>query len=128
MAEDELIGWHHRVKRHEFEQVPGDSKGWGSLACCSPWGGRVRHNLVTEKQKQNSPCKCSLFQRKCGRLPLPLLMDHIWEWWTSFLLIPLTRSQSYGPTEFPRGLENRTPARVFASQQCSAPLKESIKP
>ena len=35
---DEMVGWHHRVNGHEFEQTPGDSKGQGSLACCSPWG------------------------------------------------------------------------------------------
>ena len=30
---------------------PGDSEGQGSLACCSPWGHRIRHNLVTEQQQ-----------------------------------------------------------------------------
>ena len=34
-TEDEMIGWHHRVNGHEFEQAPGDSEGQGSLACCS---------------------------------------------------------------------------------------------
>ena len=33
-----MVGWHHRLNGHEFEQVPGDSEGQGSLACCSPWG------------------------------------------------------------------------------------------
>ena len=37
-TEDEMIGWHHRLKGHEFEQAPGDSEGQGSLLCCSPWG------------------------------------------------------------------------------------------
>ena len=37
-TEDEMVGWHHRLDGHEFEQTPGDSKGQGSLACCSPWG------------------------------------------------------------------------------------------
>jgi len=37
-TEDELIGWHHRLNGHEFEQTLGDSKGQGSLVCCSPWG------------------------------------------------------------------------------------------
>ena len=36
--EDEMVGWHHRLNRHEFEQVPGDGAGQGSLACCSPRG------------------------------------------------------------------------------------------
>ena len=36
---------------HESEQTPGDSEGQGSLACCSPWGHKVRHDLVTEQQQ-----------------------------------------------------------------------------
>ena len=38
MTEDEMVGWHHRLNEHEFEQALGDGKGQGSLACCSPWG------------------------------------------------------------------------------------------
>ena len=37
VTEDEMVGWHHRLKGHEFEQTPGDSEGQGSLPCCSPW-------------------------------------------------------------------------------------------
>ena len=33
----EIIGWHHRLNGHEFEQTLGDSEGQGSLVCCSPW-------------------------------------------------------------------------------------------
>ena len=33
-----MVGWHHRLSRHGFEQTPGDSEGQGSLMCCSPWG------------------------------------------------------------------------------------------
>ena len=38
MTEDEVVGWHHPINRHEFEQSPGVGDGQGSLACCSPWG------------------------------------------------------------------------------------------
>ena len=38
MTEDEMIGWHHQLYGHEFEQTPGDGDGQGSLACWSPWG------------------------------------------------------------------------------------------
>ena len=38
MTEDEMVGWHHRLDRHEFEQTPGVGDGQGGLACCSPWG------------------------------------------------------------------------------------------
>ena len=36
--EDEMVWWHHWLNGPEAEQAPGDSKGHGSLACCSPWG------------------------------------------------------------------------------------------
>ena len=35
VTEDEMVGWHHRLNRHEFKQTPEDSEGQGSLACCS---------------------------------------------------------------------------------------------
>ena len=39
-TEDEVVGWHHRLNRHEFEQTQGDSEGQENLACCSPWGSQ----------------------------------------------------------------------------------------
>ena len=36
--EHEMVGCHHQLDGHEFEQAPGVGDGWGSLACCSPWG------------------------------------------------------------------------------------------
>ena len=38
MTENEMLGWHHRLNGHEFEQAPGDGEGQGGLVCCSPWG------------------------------------------------------------------------------------------
>ena len=38
MAEDEMVGWHHQLNGHEFEQAPGAGDGQGSPACCSPQG------------------------------------------------------------------------------------------
>ena len=40
MTEDEMIGWHHRLDGHEFDQAPGIVDGKASLACCSPWGSK----------------------------------------------------------------------------------------
>ena len=37
-AEDEMVGWHHQLNGHEFEQAPGVGDGQGSLVCYSPWG------------------------------------------------------------------------------------------
>ena len=47
-TEDEMVGCHHWLNGHEFEQAPGIGDGQGSLACCSPWGCGVRHDWVTE--------------------------------------------------------------------------------
>ena len=37
-TEDEMVGWHHWLNGHEFEQALRVDDGQGSLACCSPWG------------------------------------------------------------------------------------------
>ena len=38
MTEEEMVGWHHWLDGHEFEQTPGVGDGQGSLAYCNPWG------------------------------------------------------------------------------------------
>ena len=45
-----MVGWHHQLNGHEFEQTLEDSKGQGGLACCSPWG---RKELDTAQQLNN---------------------------------------------------------------------------
>ena len=37
MTENEMVGWHHGLNRHDFEQVLGVDDGQGSLARCCPW-------------------------------------------------------------------------------------------
>ena len=69
MTEDEMAGWHPWLNGHEFEQALGDSEGQGSLSCCSLWGCRVRHDLVTEQQQ-------------------PILKNHSKaEWWLSLITL-----------------------------------------
>ena len=48
VTEDEMVGWHHRLNGHEFEQTQGDSKGQGSLVCCSS---------QSQSQTWSSDCK-----------------------------------------------------------------------
>ena len=56
MTEYEMVGWHHWLDGHEFEQAPGVGEGQGSLVCCSPWGSQTAgHNLVTEQQQSQFP-------------------------------------------------------------------------
>ena len=38
MTEDEMVGWHHQLNEHKFEQALGDGEGQGSLVHCIPWG------------------------------------------------------------------------------------------
>ena len=59
----EMVGWHHRLDGHEFEQAPGDREGQGSLACCSPWGRKesgTTERLNTNKQQNNGTLLFSL--------------------------------------------------------------------
>ena len=53
--EDEIVGWHHQLNGHEFEQTRWDNKGERSLGCCSPWGHKVRHDWATELNKPGLP-------------------------------------------------------------------------
>ena len=46
-TEDEMVGWHHWLNGHEFEQVPGVGDGQGNLTWCSSWCCRVGHNWLT---------------------------------------------------------------------------------
>ena len=45
VAEDEMVGWHHWLNGHEFEQTLGDGEGQRNLACCSPWGRKESDTL-----------------------------------------------------------------------------------
>ena len=55
MTEKEMVGWHHWLNAHEFEQALGESEGQGSLVCCSPWGSqRVEHNIGTEQLQREA--------------------------------------------------------------------------
>ena len=49
MIEDEMVGWHHRLKVHVSEQTPRDSKEQESLVCYSAWVQRVEHDSATEQ-------------------------------------------------------------------------------
>ena len=67
MTENEIVGWPHGLKGHEFEQTLGDSEGQGSLACCSLWGHKEldmneeqQQNLLELQRPITSPC-CHLY-------------------------------------------------------------------
>ena len=60
-TEDEMVGRHHWLNRHEFEQALGDSERQGSLACCSPWGRK--ESDTTEQLNINN--KIKLLDQRC---------------------------------------------------------------
>jgi len=51
MTEDEMVGWHHRLNGHGFEQALGDDEGQGSLVCCSPQS--CKESDMTERLNNN---------------------------------------------------------------------------
>ena len=73
-----MVGWHHRLNGHEFEQALGVGEGQGSLVCCSPWGhkesdmtehlnnkvvrymGRRKRRRERKKRQENYPDDTSL--------------------------------------------------------------------
>ena len=63
MLEDRIVGWHHQLNGYEFEQVPGDGEGQGSLACYSPWGCKESdmterlNNSIGENRIRDRPIK-----------------------------------------------------------------------
>ena len=56
-TEDGMVGWHHWLNEHEFEQAPGGSDRQGSLACCSPW---VTESDMAERLNWTELCSFSL--------------------------------------------------------------------
>ena len=72
-TEDEMVGWHHRLNGHEFEQTLGDSERQGSLVCCSPWG----HQESDMTKWLNNKCTWILRTQQwmnpqfCPQLPVP---------------------------------------------------------
>ena len=80
-TQDEMVGWHHQLNGHEFEQVLGVGDGQGSLVCCSLWGHK---ELDTTEQlllyifcsiqfisvTQLCPTLCNLMNRSTPGLPV----------------------------------------------------------
>ena len=50
MTEDEMVGWHHRLNGHEFDQTLGVGDGQGGLVCCGPRGRQ--ESDMTEQQNR----------------------------------------------------------------------------
>ena len=55
-TENEIVGLHHQINGHEFEQTLGDCEGQGSLACCTPWG----HKEQDTTEQLNKKCQLNM--------------------------------------------------------------------
>ena len=67
-TEDEMLGWHHRLNGHKFEQAPGVDDGQGGLVCCSPWGHK--EYSITERLYwlNYNNCKWTIILKDCDSL------------------------------------------------------------
>ena len=77
MTEDEIVGWHHWLDRHEFEQAPGVGDGQGSLACCSPWGCKESNST----ERLNWTEETMGWRRECMERCLQTLLLETWGVW-----------------------------------------------
>jgi len=57
-TDDEMVGWHHWLSGHEFEQTLGDGERWESLVCCSSWS--CKESDVAQ-QLNNEQCKSTVW-------------------------------------------------------------------
>ena len=84
MTEDEMVGWHHQLNRHEFEQTLGDSEGQGRLVCFSWWGLKEWDRTEGLNNNNNSPSLWTFYitknthssqiLRELKRMPLAIEM------------------------------------------------------
>ena len=72
MTEDEMVGWHHRLDGHEFEQAPGVGRGEGRLVCRNPWSHKESKTFGKgQYREENIPLVHSLPNRGSALRALP---------------------------------------------------------
>ena len=78
--EDEMVGWHHQLKECEFEQTLGDSKGQGSLACCTGSTGsqRVGCQILLHRPKAYCCRQNNLKNKLTYRIAQGTLLSALW--------------------------------------------------
>ena len=56
-----MVGWHHRLDGHDFEQALADGEGQGSLVLCSPWGRKELNTTEGLNNTNNSNLLCGIY-------------------------------------------------------------------
>ena len=74
MTEDEMVGQHHQLNEHEFEQTSGDSEEQGSLVCCSPWGCK-ESDTIEQLQNNNNILYSQI--RRLSTVKMPMFLNVI---------------------------------------------------
>ena len=69
-----MVGWHHRLDGHEFEQAPGVGDRQGSLACCSSWGHKESDTTERLNYNNNKVSKFQAENQEGGDTPQPEAM------------------------------------------------------
>ena len=92
-TEDEIVGWHHQLNGHEFEQALGDAEGQGSLACCSPCGHKESDRTEWLNNKGTSLAVqrlrlCTFNARATGLISGPGtgIPHAVWKGWRKHLI------------------------------------------
>ena len=76
-----MVGWHHRLDGHEFEQAPGVGDGQGSLVCCTPPGHKESDTTeqLNELLLRNTGCRQGGFC-SCGSRALEHRLSSCGAW------------------------------------------------
>ena len=67
--QDEMVGWHHRLNGHEFDQTLGDGEGQGSLVCCNLWDHKESDTI---ERLNNSNSKILIKQQNSQAAPVSI--------------------------------------------------------
>ena len=83
-TENEMVGWHHRLNRHEFESTPGVGDGQGDLACCSPWG--LKESYTTEQLNWTEPLEGGNvvggeYRGRVKKIIVEYMLSRVWKFW-----------------------------------------------
>ena len=77
VTEDEMVGWHHWLNEHEFEQTLGVSEGRGSLACCSPRGHK-ESDTTEQLNNNNNPVLTKVNDQLENAFIVVPSLSHVW--------------------------------------------------
>ena len=82
-TEGQLVGWHHQLNRHEFEQTLGDGEGQGDLVCNSPQDHT--QSDITDQLNSNLHACFPTWQQALGRQATHLARCYITEWENKYI-------------------------------------------